>query len=45
MAAVEQLSQRRFVDEDGEILIPEWVAQGYFYEVVDRCRLRFLNQF
>ena len=43
--AVEQLSRRRFVDENGEMLIDEWVAEGYLYEVVDRCQLRFRNQF
>ena len=43
--AVEQLTKRRFVDEDGELLIDEWVAQGYLYEIVDRCQLRFRNQF
>lgn len=43
--AVEQLSKRRFVDENGEMLIDEWVAEGYLYEVVDRCQLRFRNQF
>ncbi|MCA8833313.1 dsDNA nuclease domain-containing protein [Hymenobacter pini] len=43
-AAVSQLNQRRFVNDDGEVIIPDWVAQGYFYEVIDRCRLRFRNQ-
>lgn len=41
--AVEQLNQRRFVNDDGELRIPEWVAQGYFYEATDRCFLRFVN--
>lgn len=37
------LNSQRFVDEDGVPKIPSSLAEGYIYEVVDRCLLRFQN--
>lgn len=37
------LNNQRFVDEDGVPKISSSLAEGYVYEVVDRCLLRFQN--
>lgn len=41
--ATDVLHQHRFVDEDGIVKIPSSLAEGYVYEIVDRCLLRFKN--
>ncbi|WP_046246701.1 dsDNA nuclease domain-containing protein [Hymenobacter terrenus] len=41
--AVDVLHQQRFVDDDGITIIPSSLAEGYVYEIVDRCLLRFKN--
>lgn len=37
------LTQQRFIDEDGVFKIPDSLAEGYVYEIVERCALRFKN--
>lgn len=39
--ATEVLNHPRFMDEFGEVKIPSSLAEGYVYEIVDRCLLRF----
>jgi hypothetical protein len=40
-SATDVFNQERFVDNDGVMKIPSSLAEGYVYEIVDRCLLRF----